>query len=256
MKKILIGFCSFLMVIMMSYAQKDINQGLGVFASYNLNQYHSEFSQLPNVPNCCPQFTNGEGSGFGAGLYYEMPFTPRLSLQFRLAYLSLAGDFSEIEYEQIIYNDELTDANIRHDLNIDLSTLSLGLYFRYKFFEGLSFLGGINGGYPIQKGFSQQEVLVQPKDYGTFENGSRIRNVQEGDIEDITSLLILAEIGLSYDVPLNKRQSFYLVPEMFYSFGINDVISAEKWLVSSFRVGLSVRYSTSFDFATPLTPQN
>lgn len=254
MKYSLIMFVLFISTFFQSIS--EIKQGVGAFASYSLNSYSTEFSKLPNIPNCCPNFTSGAGSGLSAGLYYEMPVSEKLSGQLRIGYYSLGGDLSETENEYIIYNEDLYQATIRHDLFIDLATISAGIYARYKIFEGLSVLAGANLGLPIVKTFSQKEVLVQPRYYGTFENGTRTRNVVDGDIEELSTILLFAEVGLNYDIPLNKRKSFYLSPEIFYSIGLNNVIPEDQWKISSLRIGLNFRYSTSFDFATPLQPQS
>jgi len=255
MKKSLFLLLAFVLITSNTEAQSGIYQGIGVYGSYNLFMHETDFAQLPNVPNCCPRFLSGEGNGFSAGLYYELPFTNRFSGQLRAGFISINGDLSEMEDEYIIYNDELETAEIEHIVSANLGAMSIGLYGRFLVIEGLSLLGGVNAGLPMIKKYSQKETLVKPENYGVFENGTRTRNESEGDIEGISSVFMFAEVGLSYDFQLNKRRSFYLAPEIFYSFMLNDVLEEDKWQINSFRFGLTFRYSIGYEFASPLKPE-
>lgn len=255
MKKSLILIISIIVLNSNVFCRSDLYSGFGLFGSYNFNQYNTWFTELPNVPNCCKYFSSGDGSGLSAGIFYEIPIFDNFSAQIRLGIYSLDGRLSEIEKETIIINDHLQTAEIEHSLDISFSTVSLGIFGRYLILDKLSILGGINLGLPIQREYYQAETLIYPEDYGTFKNGSRIRNVSEGDIDKTNSILLFVDIGLSYDIPLNKRKSFYLSPEVFYSKSLNDVLIMDTWKISSFRIGLSFKYSTSFDFASPLEPE-
>lgn len=256
MKKKLIFIIAIIVLNSNAFSRSDLYSGFGFFGSYNLNQYDTWFTELPSVPNCCPLFTSGEGSGLSAGIFYEMPLFDNFSAQFRFGFYSLDGKLSEIECGSIIVNDHLVNAEIEHSLDISFSTVSLGIFGKYLILDNLSILGGLNFGFPVQKKYYQAETLIYPEDYGTFENGSRIRNVSDGEIEKTTSLLLFVDFGLSYDIALNKRKSLYISPEVFYSKSLNDVLILDTWKINSFRIGFSFRYSTSFDFATPLVPEN
>jgi hypothetical protein len=237
-------------------SQSRINDGVGAYGSFNYNMHETDFSQLPNVPNCCPQFSSGNGSGFSVGVFYELPFLDNFSGQLRAGFSMLSGELSEIENELIIYNDQLETAEIEHLLTADFSLITFGLYGRFLVFDGLSIIGGFNAGLPIAKKYSQKESLVKPVNYGVFENGTRTRNVSEGDIEGVSPVFLLLDIGLSYDIPLNKRNSMFLSPEIFYSVMINDVLENDKWRINSLKIGLSLRYSLSYEFASPLKPES
>ncbi len=237
------------------FAQNTIYEGVGIFGSYNYNMHETAFSQLPNVPNCCPEFSSGTGNGFSIGLFYEIPLFDDLSGQIRTAFNSLNGNLSQIENEFIIYNDELETADIEHILNTEISTISLALYGRYLIFDKLSIIGGITSAIPVITKYSQKEVLVKPANYGVFENGTRTRNSSEGDIEGVSSFLLFVDFGISYDIPLNLKRSFYLSPEILYSLCLTDILEEEKWKINSFRIGLSFRYSFSYELASPLAPE-
>jgi hypothetical protein len=255
MKRSLMLLSAFFILSYFAESQNEINEGLGAYGSFNLFMHETDFAQLPNVPNCCPRFLTGEGNGFSAGLYYEMPFTDKFSGQLRIGFTNIAGDLSEMENEYIIYNDELETAEIEHTLSADLGALTFGLYGRFLVFEGLALLGGVNAGLPMIKKYSQKETLVKPENYGVFENGTRTRNESEGDIDGISSIFMFAEVGISYDFELNKRRSFYLAPEVFYSFMLNDVLEEDKWQINSIRIGLTFRYSIGYELASPLKPE-
>jgi len=255
MKKLIVIMASFIMLSLIAFAQDGIKRGAGVYGSFNINMHETDFSQLPNVPNCCPRFSSGEGNGFSAGLFYELPLSDNLSGQLRLGFCSIKGDLSEIENEYIIYNDQLETAEIEHLLTADISALTFGLYSRFLVIEGLSLLAGVNAGFPMSKKYTQSETLVKPVNYGVFENGRRTRNESEGDIEGISSLFLFLDVGISYDIPLNKRKSLYMSPEIFYSFMLNDVLKDENWQINSIRIGLNFRYSIGYEFASPLKPE-
>ena len=40
----------------------------GAYIHFNYNLHDASFAKLPGIPNCCPNFENGNGNGFSLGL--------------------------------------------------------------------------------------------------------------------------------------------------------------------------------------------
>lgn len=230
------------------------NVQYGVFSDINLNSYTTDFKELPGVPNCCPQFQNGNGIGYSFGLLYRQPVYTNIDVSLRLGYFSLNGKLSANEYEYIII-DTLKIAEIEHSLTGELGLLGIEPAIYFRLYENFFIFLGTNIGILLPKKFEQKEELIEPANYGTFENGLRTRNEQAGTIQKTSTVLMFLSAGFSYDIPLNSRRTLYLAPEVIFSFGLNSVLQDRTWKITFIRGGLSLKYSPKPALATPLIPE-
>ena len=67
------------------------NISYGIFGGYNANIHIADFSKIPDVPNCCPQFDNGFGSGFNFGFLFDNKIDESFFWGLRLGIISLNG---------------------------------------------------------------------------------------------------------------------------------------------------------------------
>jgi len=68
-----------LFIGMQGLLSNEVKNRVGVYANLNFNLHSADFNKLQDIPNCCPEFTNGLGNGYSAGLLYERKISRSLS---------------------------------------------------------------------------------------------------------------------------------------------------------------------------------
>ena len=221
----------------------DTVRQFGVFGAYNLNYHIPDFRKLPGIPNCCLGFKDGEGKGYSAGAFLEMPLPFRLFAGLRASITKLDGWLKEKETTMVRVQDSVIVGVFEHNLKANILTFGFEPYLRFNPIYSLGIFAGGRIAFPIQKKFDQWEQLVEPADRGVFvDTQSRIRNKFSGDIPKAKSIQTDIQFGISYDFALNKHKSLILSPFVSYHFGMNDVADSVKWKINSFRIGLSIKY--------------
>jgi hypothetical protein len=239
------------------YEQEPLKQQIGIYSTFNFNLHTTNIDSLPDVPNCCKQFRNGQGTGFTIGLLANFPLSKRFSIQFVGNYTSLNGTLKETEYEPIVINRVITQAEIEHKIESKFAIISFEPSINFRTFDKLFFFLGPNISYLLQKDFSQVETLMKPENTGTFENGKRTRNERSGQINNTNSILGFLNSGLYYDFPLNEIGSMLLSPIFQYHFDINSFLKSDSWKVQYFSLGLTIKYSPPGLYSSsPLKPRD
>lgn len=215
--------------------------GYGVFGNAHFNMHTADFRALPGVPSCCPRYSDGDGSGFGLGLLYEIPLATRVSLALRGSYATHGALLLSRETTTVGIGGEATEAIIEHSLDAGLSSLGLEPLLGYRVFGALSFHAGARFAAVLGKRYEQREELIEPN--GTFENGMRIRNDLSGDIPEASSIFAALVTGISYTLPMNEQGTLSLRPELLYSIGLTPVVSDRTWSANAARAGLSLVYA-------------
>lgn len=253
-RKSLLILTIFIILIYSTFSQDKIislGSGYGAFANYNLNYYKADFYHLPDVPNCCPKFESGSGSGMSLGLVYDKPLANIFGIQLRAGYSGLNGSFSVPEASTFALNDSTIQGEFEHNLDIKLATVGIEPMFYYKIFGNLKLNIGFNAALLITKKYNQIEQITKPIDKGTFLNAlgqdskSRERFHFSGDINQANSFQLSISGGIGYEMPLNKDRSLILNPEIFYNYGITPVIKSYVWNVNFLRIGFALLYSTT-----------
>ncbi len=232
----------------------ELRHRFGVYGAYNLNFHTADFRKLPNIPNCCGGFTGGNGSGFTAGLLYEIPFASKLAVSLRLGYNSQNGLlFFDQRNDSSLVNigGEPVQATFRHSLAAKLANLGFEPLLHFKPFD--SFEGGTGGlivslggriGYVFQREYEQKEEITDPTDKGVFvETQRRTRNEFSGTLPDGSTLTASVLGGVSYELPLNRNGTVFLAPEIFYSFGLTPVVNGLTWRVNQLRFGIALKFA-------------
>ncbi len=230
-------------------AQDTLRMRYGLFGNLAFNTHQADFRALPGVPNCCPVFGSGSGTGPSAGALVEFPVASSLLLMLRADYTANGARLSEREPVRVIVNGVGRDGALEHSIDADIATVGLQPELALRLAGGLFLHVGVRGGYVLGATYAQEERIVEPGEAGTFldSNGadskSRIRNVHAGDIPNAASLLLHGVAGLTYELPLNARGTWLLAPELRYALALNDVVEGLAWKPSGLRVGLALKYS-------------
>ncbi|MBM2813755.1 MAG: OmpA-like protein [Ignavibacteria bacterium] len=244
---IIIHFISFTSNKIYSQSNSDSSvswRSYSIFGDYSWNHYNSDFPGLPGIPNCCPKFEYATGSGysFGGKMEFSLPYSLQIGL--KASYNVLDGEYSVIETRTIKVNDILTDGKIEHKLSIKLSDFGLEPYIAYNPIGDLQLQLGGKLSLLLLAEFSQFEKITEPADRGVFvDTKQRTRNENSGTINGVKTSYGSLFAGVSYFFPLNKSRSMEIAPELIYLFNTTNLLEIYQWSISSFRLGLSLRYS-------------
>ncbi len=219
----------------------DARTRIGLFGNYAYGMHTASFSKLPDVSNCCPEFSSTGGTGLFFGALYQSTLSNDFSLVLRAHYGMYGVDFTSTETKPILIGDQPATATIRHNLNADFSQISIEPLVAYHATQSLSLLGGITAGYVLNGTFDQKETLESPSE-ATFVGGSKTRNAVNGDIPGKSSIALGLTLGVSYDLALNADRTLFISPEVLFTVSPLGVAKDVSWSVQHIRAGLAISF--------------
>ncbi len=222
----------------------------GLAGGLNFNLHTANFVALPNVESCCPQFEGGSGLGASLSFLAEVQITSSIFAGLRFGYTSLNGKLTALENSVVVADDDkgepiapsLEGLSIEHSIDAGLQGIAIELSGGLNLAPALYAYAGVRGDVLIRQTFSQKETLLQPE-WGSFENGSRIRNEQSGPIpaaSDVTTSLLL---GFGYATNLNAEGTLLAVPEVGIVWGLSDYVRGLDWRSTTLRFGVALKYA-------------
>lgn len=227
------------------FSQSNFRPKFSVMGSGNL--YRSNFKELPNVPNCCDNFSNGNGLGFEIGLGFDYYFNEKLFgisdyYSFGIFYKDYGGLFEkDVVSGNIIREFGFEPGISRISIRPDINYIFTSHYLNFKFIDNIPLIisPGFDIGFGAGATFEQKEEAISPSDY-VFETDTRIRDEQNGDINDFNSLFLGATLNIKYEGI--KFGEFNIQPEFSYRYSFLPVITSIDWNTSSMNLGFSVIY--------------
>lgn len=239
------------MIVSSQRTFQDISFGGGIL--FGLTGYNSSFENLENIDNCCPIFQSGTGVGLSAEAFVDIRLSGIAYLSLRFTYHDLSGKFEENEIDSIDFNNAIYPARISHELNTDLHMIGFEPHLLL-LYNRLSLFGGLGLGFFISDHFNQSELLVEPTNFGTFENGRRIRNEVEGNIPALNDLTMYFSIGAGYEINMNKDGTLRFRPEIQFKSSMLSIISSDRWNFSKLIFGIKIKFGSLSGFDSPLVP--
>lgn len=224
------------------------NTKVGIFGGVSFNIHSADFQNLPGIPNCCPRFESGSGSGLVLGALFEQRLSSSFWLGVRGGLQSMSGVLSKKESVLVIVPTGPVNGAFEHRVDATLTNLGIEPSLIYNPFGRFSISAGPRLGYLVQESFEQREAIVQPSGFGTFadENGQstgrRTRNEFSGSIPDVAKFQVGAVLGLAQEFPMNKKGSLVFAPELSLHIPLTTVIAGTDWSVTSIRLGLALKY--------------
>lgn len=230
-------------------AQDSLRARYGVEGGVMINTHAADFRALPGVPNCCPEFSDGNGTALQGSLMYQVPLSNDLLFGAALSYFDHSALLSSTESTVILVNGNRQDGLFEHTVDATLSSIGIEPSISYRPFGNFFINLGVRGGFVLSKDYAQKEEIVEPATRGTFldENGndtrSRIRNANSGELPEATSLLLHGIAGISYELPMNARGTMMLRPSVRYALGLNDVVNGISWKANGIQASLGIVFS-------------
>jgi outer membrane protein OmpA-like peptidoglycan-associated protein len=220
----------------------ELKPRFGLYGHFSFNLHTANFSKLPNVAGCCPNYSFGTGTGFEFGGLFEYPWDEKLHFTVRLGYSSYDGTLSEDEPRTIIIDGKSQIGIFEHSIQANYGTIGIEPMAGYYFMPDLIAYAGFRIGYLANNHYIQSEKIISPSDRGSFDDGTRERNLSFGDIPDVSDIQFGIKIGAGYHFPMNKDKSLILSPEVFFTFNATPVVKGVSWNAHSINGGVSVKY--------------
>ncbi len=224
----------------------------GGYIGSNYNIHNADFTRLPGIPNCCPNFSNGTGFGLNGGVLAGYAVTERINIISTLGFVSMSGILKTEQMVPFVSNDAISLARIGHSIDTKLNCLIWGAGMEYEFTAKLSGIIKFNLANIILYDFVQEERLLSPEGL-VFENGQRVRNRVQGKIPEINKIQYSISLGIRYYIRISNR--LHLGPELYYSFALSDLVNNTKWKISSSHLLLNLVYLPDRIFSTPIDPE-
>jgi hypothetical protein len=231
-------------------------EGLGIYGGWNHYNHRAEFRQLPDVQNCCPNFSEAYGNSFKFSLEYYNEVFKRVYFIPSIGFFRIPGKFYSTENKSIIINGNPEIAEIGHERLTDLLLVDFEPQVQVSIFENFHIVTSLSVSYIINTHFDQKEMLIKPESKGTFENGRRTRNEQSGEISGTNHFMFFLKGGFGYELPLSYNGILSIIPQVSYSLSMNSVLKGIDWYVSNLSLGISLYYNRYGDLSTPIEPDD
>jgi outer membrane protein OmpA-like peptidoglycan-associated protein len=232
---------------------------MGFFGGAGLNMHFSGFKEIPGFDNTNREgFDAGVGFGYNFGLFYSFPILDNLEVSIRGVYASKGANLSVVQdykvssgLDKIVgVKGEAIDGQFESFIETNIFTAGLEPILQYKASDQFRIGAGIRLAYMISGDFRQYEEIVSPS-YGLLvdpETGQKGRRLERGS-DDLTNVEEIGKFDLglvlqtSYDMPLNKDNTLFLVPEVRYTLGLISLHPDETWTLNQLAGGIGLRYS-------------
>lgn len=242
-----------------SEESKNTNFFLSANVYLNGNIYSSSFTELPGYDNCCTNFksTFGLGPAFGIGGEYQFEdklFGRNFRYVFKIIYDDLSAKYSQDEHigNNIVGNTyEKIISNFRLEPSINILNTE-HLIALYPTNDRLSVVAGLQVGLPLTMTVYQIEKIKSPKGLSYSDTGTDERGEAEGDIKDAASVFAGILLGVRYEA--YRFDNFAIVPEILFSYPLNNVISSLEWKINTVKAGVSLSYNIPKRVPEPIAP--
>ncbi|NQW30232.1 MAG: hypothetical protein HQ472_06950 [Ignavibacteria bacterium] len=227
-------------------ADSTFKHTYGVYAGANWNSHSADFAKLAGIPNCCPIFESGSGTGFNLGALYEFSKSESIRVALRAGILTLNGQLQTNEATSINLPTGPALGTFVHRLDGTFTNLGIEPRLLLSPFQKFYLTIGGRIGFNVTSTFSQTETLNGP---GTFldSNGNdtrlRTRNEFSGNIPNAKSFQLMGLFSAAYELPLNSAGNLRLVPEATFYSSITQLVEKSQWKVWAFNFGISIKYS-------------
>lgn len=248
MRKIQFLILFFIFCNLNAFDKKDFYYG--IYADYGINILDMNFGALPNVPNCCNEFSTGNGIAysFGGVAYYKLSMlNPKFKVGLRLNYYNSTNEFNSLEKEVLSVDNAPYNGQFEHNLTTNVSYINFYPVIEYNFYDKLNFNLGVNFRIPITTNFTQYEKIVDPIDRGVFEDSkTNIRNQKSDNIKSINNLNSVLSFAVNYSLPLNKHNTLIAKPEIGFDYALTSSVNDIHFFENRIKVGIEILYNYQF----------
>lgn len=242
---IIILFCSIYNTKSQSQLDtNDLKPKYGISIHYGLGINFADFKKLPGTESCCGGFGNSLSPTYRLGILSDIPLNYHYLIGLRLGYGVFSGNFTSNYSTDVVIDNTIQEGIFSHNLNSDISKIDFASLFTYNVNNSFFISLGPSFSYILSSEYEQWEQIEKPENRGVFPGEGRVRNDYNGEIEEINNLLFGFDFELEYQLPLNKKKSYFLVPTLRYSHKFNNLVNNINWSISELTGGISLKYRT------------
>lgn len=221
----------------------------GAYVGFNVNVHTANFNKLSGIPNCCPNFESGSGTGFNLGVVFEHRVARQWWVGSRVGVIFLNGTLTREEPTTILVENGPADGVFEHRLTGKFLHIAFEPSVLYNPIERVFISFGPRLGVNLTKSGEQVEMLVKPAGVGTFldslgnDTHKRTRNEYSGEIPDALPFQAALHVGVGYQLPLNRRGNLVAVPEISYHVPLTELVKNTQWRVANLRMSVALKYA-------------
>lgn len=212
----------------------------GVYGNYNLLLPQSEFDDLPEINDCCPEYKDHKGNMFEIGAFYRSKAVSLFDIQVELGYAQLVNNFHYNEYIGNGYDEDMNTVQVfsDHNLDVNFELISFNLIFLKEIANSFNLTFGLKNSYIFSHNAKYQETI--DSDLLEFTNGSKDNNKYDGELENISKFQNWLSVGLSKEFVFEKGLIFE--PFVNYNFNTTNILSDLEWNNSYIALGASIAF--------------
>lgn len=243
---------------------------LGPVLGYNRSMHTVDLASFDEA--ICPRFQNGNSNGFYVGISWENMLGEDLasstsSIITRLLYSTMPASLETSEKpipSLVTVVDPVTGAPINetvlksstlHTQEISYNMFSAEVMYKLNFIPGvpLGVTVGPTFDYAMTKTQDQRYNLVQPLEAQfkrnpdaeklgyQYVNNDRTIIIKTGDIPESSAFRLGIKVGMQYEIIMPNRM--YVVPSLYYNFGVTNLSTRENWRVNALQMGVDIRFA-------------
>jgi hypothetical protein len=246
----ILALTSLMLIGALSLRAQQTEPAYGIFLDYDLNQHAANFQQLPGVPNCCPQFANGSGTGVAFGGAYRAPLAHPLIFTIRAGLLTQNATLDATEATTVYSPSGPAAGEFDHHLEAKLTVVGVEPMIGLDLGGSTFHIGaGLRLGALVSAQYSQKEELTKPSGSGTFldstgkDSHKRTRNELTGTIPSAGTFQGAAVVGASVSLPLNATRTVLIEPQVQYSLGLTPIASGLSWRANAIQLGIALWFT-------------
>ncbi len=226
---------------------------VGLHGGYGAASHSASFAKLPNVPDCCPEYTGGSGGGLIMGIDVGLPLAQQIDLTLRLGYQSFGGTMTTDEPITVRVENDARQTALRHTLETTVSTIIIEPGIEYRI-NNIGLMGGLRLGLASSGTYSTQEAFADPSIPWTYRGGASTYLPSSGSLTNVAGLQLGLMLGARYHLKI--ASTLQIVPEVSYAPALSNNVQDIDWSTSAIRFGLGISYQLTriSRLGTPILP--
>jgi hypothetical protein len=215
----------------------------GIGYLYSFESDITNFKGVTDVQSCCINDLSGGGSNNNLNFTFIFKRDDFLNFGINLGYKTSKSIVYTFEKELINVSGNLYNGEFKHSLEVEYKSIDFGLFYPLYPNEKSLIAIGAAMNYIIDDKYHQKEEISFPVDKGVFQDSqTRTRNDYSGKLENINNIQYQFYCSIEYMMPLNRIETFYLVPRINFSYRLTELIKGSGWKAFSYGIGLSLTY--------------
>lgn len=235
------------LVIQSNCGDKESTLRLGINYFRSSDMHNVDFRTVNGNPSCCDNFKTGEGNSQGISL--TGGFFPADNYGFNVyaGYNWSNGKITVSEDETINVDGQNFPGLIEHYIDFETSSFSIAAGASYNFYYDLFINTSLVYENIASNKYEQGERILVPSDKGVFKDtGTRYRNEVSGELDNINNSQILADIYLTYVLPMSSDGHLEMIPAAGIKFSFNDLITNKTWKRTLFYISVGINFNIAY----------